>query len=257
MQKLEKLQEILNGMGSVLVAYSGGVDSAFVAKVAFDLLGDRAVAVTALSPSFPSYEVADLHHVAKGIGIKHLTVETKELENPDYRANRGDRCYFCKSELYQYLIPKAKELGIQVIVNGTNVDDLSDIRPGLKAAQDYQIRSPLVEAGLTKVEIRALSRELGLSTAEKPALACLSSRFPVGTEVTPERLRRIDNIESGLSELGFKVFRARFHEPIVRIELGQDELARLLVSEVREKVDQLCRESGFAHATIDLAPLLR
>ncbi|MBI2981358.1 MAG: ATP-dependent sacrificial sulfur transferase LarE, partial [Deltaproteobacteria bacterium] len=183
--------------------------------------------------------------------------ETKELENPDYRANRGDRCYFCKSELYQYLIPKAKELGLKVIVNGTNVDDLSDIRPGIKAAGDYQVRSPLVEAGLTKQEIRDLSRKMGLSTYDKPALACLSSRFPIGTEVTPERLRRIDKIESGLAAIGFKVFRARFHEPVVRIEVGKDEVDRFLDSNIREKVTELCRANGFAHTALDLMPLVR
>lgn len=252
-EKLQQLQDVLLRCESVLVAYSGGVDSAFVAKVACFVLGEKAVAVTALSPSFPSYEWEQARLVAQQIGIRHLTVETHELDNPRYRENRGDRCYFCKTELYALLKPTAEQLGLRVIANGTNLDDLSDFRPGLKAASEAQILSPLVEVGLTKTEVRQLSQEIGLSIFEKPAQACLSSRFPVGTEVTPERLSRIDRIESGLARIGFKTFRVRFHDPIARIEVGEEEISRFADPSVRKTVMQLCQQNGFAYATLDLA----
>ncbi len=251
-EKWARLKEVVTGMESVLVAYSGGADSALVAKVAFDLLGDRAVAVTARSPSFPSYEWEQSCRVAREIGIRHLSVETHELENPAYRANQGDRCYFCKSELYAILHPKAEELGLTTIVNGTHRDDLADIRPGLKAAAEQRIRSPLVEVGLGKEEIRELSRQLGLSTWNKPSLACLASRLPIGTEVSRERLQRIDRVESGLAGLGFKTFRVRCHEPIARIEVGPEEFSLLLDPEIRQRITKLCHENGFSYAALDL-----
>ncbi len=250
--KLDHLTKILSGLGNALIAYSGGVDSHFLAKVARDTLGDRVIALTALSPSYPSYELEATKSLARTIGIRHLIVETRELEKEDYRANRGDRCYFCKSELYEVCWQKAAELGIQTVLNGTNQDDLGDFRPGLKAADERKIRSPLLEAGLSKEEIRALSRELGLPTWNKQALACLSSRFPPGTEVTEERLKRIDRIETGLVVLGFQNFRVRFHEPIARIEVGVDELGRFLDDEVRLQISHLCHDNGFRYATLDL-----
>ncbi len=239
-------------MGSVLVAYSGGVDSGFLSKVAVDLLAGKAVAVTAVSPSFPSYERQHCEEFARSIKIRHLIVETHEGEDPLYRANRGDRCYFCKSELYSVLAPLAGELGLAMIVNGTQADDLREIRPGIKAAGEKGIRSPLLEAGFTKAEIRGECRLMGLDLADKPANPCLASRLPVGTEVTPERLRRIDRIESGLASLGFRTFRVRFHEPIARIEVGPEELSRFLEKGIREQVTRLCRENGFDHASLDL-----
>ena len=250
--KLLRLKAIVREMESVLVAYSGGADSAFLARVAYDLLGAGAVAVTAVSPSFPSYELLETERVAREIGIRHLLVKTDELEDPSYRANQGNRCYFCKSELYRVLKPKAVELQLRHVANGTNCDDLQEVRHGLQAASEQEIRSPLVEAGLTKAELRELSRQLGLSTADKPALACLSSRFPPGTEVTEERLRRIDRIESGLAGLGFKRFRVRFHEPIARIEVDPNEIGRFVDPLLREKIAGLCRENGFIYAALDL-----
>ncbi len=250
--KLQALKDILGGLESALIAYSGGVDSVFLAKVAYDCLQNRVKAVTALSPSYPTYELEETKRIAREIGIDHVVVETKELENADYRANRGDRCYFCKTELYQVCGEKAKSWGFRWVLNGVNTDDLGDYRPGLKAAEEWQVRSPLVEAGLSKQEIRELSRKMGLSTWNKQALACLSSRFPPGTEVTEERLRRIDRIETELVRMGFKNFRVRFHEPIARIEIGQDEFERFLDAANREKIDRVCRDNGFLYAALDL-----
>jgi uncharacterized protein len=228
------------------------VDSFFLAKVARDLLGDRVIALTAVSPSYPSYEMEETKKLALSIGISHLIVETHELDSLEYRANRGDRCFHCKNELYRICWDKARELRVGTILNGTNRDDLSDDRPGLVAAEEWKVRSPLVEAGLTKAEIREISREMGLPTWEKQALACLSSRFPPGTEVTEERLGRIDRIESGLVRLGFRNFRVRFHEPIARVEVGEAEIERFLNPEIRSEISRLCHENGFRYATVDL-----
>jgi uncharacterized protein len=250
--KLQHLKRILGQLENALLAYSGGVDSVFLARVAFECLGNRVIALTAVSPSYPSYELEEGRRLARAIGIGHIIVQTRELERPGYRANQGDRCYFCKSELYEVCWNKAKELGIGTVLNGTNLDDLGEIRPGLKAGEENGVRSPLVEAELTKKEIRELSRELGLPTWDKQALACLASRFPPGTEVTEERLRRIDRIESGLVALGFKNFRVRFHEPIARVEVAAEELEKFLDPQVRAEVSRLCRENGFQYATLDL-----
>lgn len=251
-EKLEQLQMLLTKMGNALIAYSGGVDSLFVAKVAHDCLQERVIALTAVSPSYPTYELEEAKNNAKKIGIHHLVVKTNELDNPQYRANQGDRCYHCKTELYDVCTAKAKELGIRTILNGTNLDDLGDYRPGLKAATEWEVRSPLVEVGMTKKEIREFSKFLGLPTWDKQALACLSSRFPPGTEVTEERLARIDRIESGLQQMGFKKFRVRFHEPIARIEVGEDDLQKVMIPEIRGKISALCHENGFLYASLDL-----
>lgn len=251
-RKLDHLRKILGGLENALIAYSGGVDSVFLAKVARDCLGDRVIALTSISPSYPSYELEETKRLAATIGIRHVLARTDELEVPRYRANQGDRCYFCKTELYETCFAKAKELGFQWVLNGANCDDMQDYRPGLRAGEEWKVRSPLVEAGLTKVEIRELSRELGLPTWEKQALACLASRFPPGTEVTEERLRRIDRIETELVRMGFKNFRVRFHEPIARIEVGQGEFEKFLSPETREAIDRICRENGFLYAALDL-----
>ncbi len=252
-EKLRKLSAILSEMGSVLVAYSGGIDSALVAQVAHQALGDRAIALTAISPSYPSYELIETKRVVAEIGMRHLIINTNELDNELYRANQGNRCYFCKTELFEVCWSQARKLGIGVVVDGFNQDDLGDVRPGTAAKREQGVRSPLLEAGLGKVEIRRLAKELGLSIWDKPALACLSSRFPVGVEVTPERLARIDALESGLKGLGFKVFRVRFHEPIARLELDPAEISRLTDPIIREQVVQLGQQQGFAHVTVDLA----
>lgn len=239
-------------MESALVAYSGGIDSAFLLKVAAGALGGQVVALTALSPSFPSYEKDQLVRVAREIGVRHFVVDSGEVEKDDYRANLGNRCYHCKSELYRICRQKASELGLREILNGTHRDDLGDIRPGLKAAHESSVRSPLLEAGLSKEEIRQLARALGLSIWAKPAMACLASRFPVGVEVTPSRLARVDRVESGLAALGFRIFRVRFHEEVARIEVAPEEMARFDECTVREQVRTLCLENGFAQGVLDL-----
>lgn len=250
--RLERLHGILQGVESALIAYSGGIDSLFLTKVAHDCLGKRVIALTAVSPSFPSYELEEAKCLAVSVGVRHLVVGSRELENPQYRANRGDRCFHCKTELYEICWEKAREFGIETVCNGTNRDDLGDFRPGLAAAEKWKVRSPLLEAGLTKQEIRKLAKEIGLPVWDKPPLACLSSRFPPGTEVTEDRLRRIDRIESGLKQLGFKNFRVRFHEPIARIEVGTGEIEKALEREVRSEISRLCHENGFRYAAIDL-----
>jgi uncharacterized protein len=250
---MERLRGILGSLENALIAYSGGVDSVFLAKAASDVLGKRVKAVTALSPSYPTYELEETQALAREMGLEHVLLKTHELDRPEYQANRGDRCYFCKSELYETLAIKAKEWGFRWILNGVNVDDLGDYRPGLKAAEEWNVKSPLVEAGLTKAEIRELSKALGLRTWNKPALACLSSRFPPGTEVTEERLGRIDRIETALVRMGFAGVRVRFHEPIARIEVGPEAFNRFLDPALRETVDRLCRENGFLFSALDLA----
>ena len=250
--KFSKLQDILRSFPGVLVAYSGGVDSAFLAKVAYDCLGDRAVALTALSPSYPTYEWEAAQETARWIGIRHLSLQTNELKDPRYRANRGDRCYFCKTELFEVCKDKAHELGIETIVSGVIVDDWGDFRPGLQAGEEQKVKTPLVDAGLTKLEIRERAKKMGLPVWDKPALACLSSRFPPGTEVTEERLKRIDAIETELHRMGFRQFRVRFHEPVARIEVGPEEFARFIESGAREKISEVCRQNGFSFTALDL-----
>ncbi len=249
-QKFHCLRSLLEKMGSVLVAYSGGVDSTFLLKVAHEVLREKAVAITACSETYPARELEEAMTMAREIGVRHLTIISEELDIPGFSQNPPDRCYFCKTELFSKLQKVAKEEGLQWIVDGTNLDDMGDHRPGRKAAQEMGIRSPLLESGLRKEEIRALSRELGLPTWEKPSMACLSSRFPYGTPITRERLRMVNAAEEYLHGLGFRQVRVRHHGEIARIEVEKGEIPHLL--ENAGVVAQHLKKVGYTYVTIDL-----
>lgn len=253
MSKLADLRANLEGYGQVVVAFSGGVDSAFLLAVALDALGERCHAVTAVSPTMARSEVADARALAAELGLadRHHVVESHELEVPGFADNPTHRCALCKTELMAVAGPIAERLGGAPVALGTNLDDLGDVRPGIAAARERGARMPLVDAGFTKADVRTLSRELGLRTWDKPQLACLSSRFPYGTRITLDRLRRIDAFEDGLRALGFRQLRVRFHDAIARIELDTAELARIV--EVRDAVVALGKELGFAYVALDLA----
>jgi pyridinium-3,5-biscarboxylic acid mononucleotide sulfurtransferase len=248
--KLDRLREIVRGYGSALVAFSGGADSALVLKVAADELGPRARALTAVSPTMARREKARAVTFAAELGVALDVVESHELERPGFKMNPTDRCYHCKAELLDLAQPHADKLGLATVLLGTNVDDLGDHRPGLAAANERGARHPLVEAGLTKKEVRALSQALGLSTWDKPQLACLSSRFPYGTEITPERLEQIDRFEEGLYDLGFRQLRVRYHDAVARLELEGDALP--LAVEKRAAIVALGKASGFTYVALDL-----
>ena len=252
--KLEILKRILRSYGRVLVAFSGGSDSAFVLKVARECLGkENAVAVIAKSPSLPQSELEEAKQIADEIDSELQVIETHELENPHYASNPVNRCYFCKTELYSHLAPLAVRLGFRYILNGTNQDDLGDWRPGLKAAEEFEIKSPLAEAGFSKSEVRSASRELGLSTWSKPQAACLSSRIPFGTEVTPERLQQIEEGERVLKHLGFEVVRLRWFEEKAMIEVDADETQIFFRNpEVRENALSKLKNLGFQTVLLDL-----
>lgn len=244
--KLEQLRAIIRSYGSVLVAFSGGVDSAFVLKVARDILGrDRAKAVTAESESVPERELEMARELARELDVEHKVIRTHELEHKSYRTNPLERCFFCKTELYHSLIPMAQEWRLETICNGTNADDLNDFRPGLRAAIEHNVRSPLVEAGLAKEEIRHLSRQIGLRVWDKPAAPCLSSRIPYGYEITPEKLKQVERGEDFLKDLGFKVIRLRHFGTKARLELGRDEFVRVMDVRLRERITEFIRSLGF------------
>lgn len=248
--KLDALRHIVRGYGSALVAFSGGADSALVLKVAVDELGARARAMTAISPTMARRERDRAAAFAREVGATLDLVESHELERPGFSHNPTNRCYLCKSELLELAQPHAARHGLGHVLLGTNVDDLGDHRPGLAAANERGARHPLVEAGLTKADVRAISQALGLSTWDKPQLACLSSRFPYGTEITPERLAQIDRFEEGLYDLGFRQLRVRYHEAVARLELEPEALP-LAVAKRREIV-ALGKQSGFTYVTVDL-----
>lgn len=251
-RKLAALSELLSDIPALIVAYSGGVDSAYLAYVATQALGDRAVCVTADSPSYPDRHRALAIRIAAQFHLNHQIIATNEMAREEYRANPANRCYYCKHELYTQLTELAREQNIPVIADGSNADDRGDYRPGRQAAREFGVRSPLDEVGLTKDEIRELSRQAGLPTWDEPASACLSSRIPYFSEVTDEKLRMIERAETVLRDLGFRVCRVRHHDTIARLELGRDEMARAQDPEVAEAIDRELRAIGYAHVTVDL-----
>ena len=250
-QKLHNLKEYLRSLGRVAVAFSSGVDSTFLLKVAHDVLGDNAVAVTATSCSFPKREFDEAASFCAANGIKQITVVSNELDIPEFRKNPTNRCYLCKSALFKKIISLAKENGIEYVCEGSNVDDMGDYRPGMKAVAELGIKSPLRECGLSKDEIRALSKEMNLPTWDKPSFACLASRFVYGEEINEKKLSMVENAEQFLLDMGFKQFRVRIHgENLARIEVLPADLQSLLSK--REEVTEHLRELGFAYVTMDL-----
>jgi uncharacterized protein len=250
--KLARLHEVLAGTGRVVVAYSGGTDSALVAAVAVRTLGDRALAVTAVSPSLPPGEAEQAAEVAAGLGIRHRTVRTREAERPEYLANGTDRCYHCKTELYEVLAVVAAEAGGAQVVSGANADDLGDFRPGLRAAAEHGVRHPLVEVGMTKPEVREAARELGIPTWDKPASACLSSRIAFGVTISVEMLSKVGRAERVLKDLGFAQCRVRVHGELARVEVELADLPRLAEPGVRDLVVDSLHELGYRYVTLDL-----
>jgi len=252
-EKFSALKRILEGMGSVLVAFSGGVDSTFLLKAAFDSLGaDHVAALTATSPTYPEREFREACSLAASIGARHIVVDSNELEIPKFSDNDPRRCYYCKSELFALASKTAIEQGLAFVADGSNADDMADYRPGREAAAELEVRSPLQEANLTKDEIRFLSRALDLPTWDKPGFACLSSRFPYGTRITGERLSMVERAEELLRSLGFTGFRVRYHGDTARMELQPSGIEAMLDAALRKKVVDAFKEIGFVYVTLDL-----
>lgn len=249
---LARLHESILRHDSLLVAFSGGVDSTLVLKAAHDVLKDRAAAVLAVSESLPASERREAEDLASRIGATLHIVHTQEMSDPRYRANPDNRCYFCKTELFTRLEREARTLGFSALAYGANRDDLGDYRPGMQAAGEFGVTAPLIEAGLGKAEIRLLARHLGLPNWDKPARACLSSRIPHGVEVTPERLALVERAEEALYALGFRQVRVRWHEEVARIEISPDEMFHLADGDLRRRMALAVKEAGFRHVTVDL-----
>lgn len=253
LSKYEKLKNLLGEMGKVLVAFSGGVDSSFLLKVAVDVLGENVLAVIASSETYPEKERDEAVKLAKRLNVRHKVIQTKELENPDFAHNPPERCYFCKMELFSKLKDIAESEGIPHVLDGSNFEDTSDFRPGAKAAEELDIRSPLKEVGLVKQEIRQLSKYVDLPTWNKPSLACLSSRFPYFTEIEPESLKQVAQAEEFLKGLGFNQVRVRHHGQIARVEIEPQEFSKIVEKATKEKIINAFKKFGFIYITLDLA----
>ena len=251
-QKERELLTRLAQCSSIIVALSGGADSAYLAWAAQHALGARALSITALSPSFSEYDRSMVEDFVRTLGVRHEFVETHEMENPSYRASAADRCYFCKDELFSVLDQIAIERKFEAVCYGVNADDTLDFRPGHRAAKEHQVLTPLLDAGLTKIEIRSLSERAGLPTWDRPASACLSSRLPYGTEVTPARLALVERGESALRDLGFRQFRVRLHDKLARIEISPDEMPLAFSQDMAAKIAQRLKNAGFTYVALDL-----
>ena len=250
--KIDALENNLLGLERAVVCFSGGVDSGYLLAVAVSVLGKNAVALTAVSPSLAAEEGAGARSLAESLGVRHLLVETQELDDPRYAANPVNRCYFCKTEMYGVAVKEALNLGFSSVLDGFNVDDRSDLRPGRKAARELGVRSPLEESGFAKADVREAARRLGLPVWDKPALACLSSRFPYGTPITPERLTQVARCERVLREMGFRNCRVRYHDSVARIEVDAPDVPRLMEDAIRDEVDRRFRREGFSYVSVDL-----
>ena len=253
LSKYEKLKNLLGEMGKVLVAFSGGVDSSFLLKVAVDVLGENVLAVIASSETYPEKERDEAVKLAKRLNVRYEVIQTKELENPDFAHNPPERCYFCKMELFSKLKDIAESEGIPYVLDGSNFEDTSDFRPGAKAAEELGVRSPLKETGLVKEEIRQLSKYVDLPTWNKPSLACLSSRFPYFTEIEPESLKQVAQAEEFLKGLGFNQVRVRHHGQIARVEIEPQEFSKIVEKATKEKIINAFKKFGFIYITLDLA----